>query len=134
MLETPRSARQALEAARTMPICDAAPPETENTIDWLTLKGADITLNVPELSPAARRAPEELRDSEHILQALKKLLSPDDERASAHIELYIGSPDPPSNEQSHCPPDVQAGNPPSGSTVICLPGDVPSSALLQQFA
>src|SRR5437667_12165250 len=74
---------------------ETAPNEAVVEMRWQTLKGAYITIRAPHGSPIAERGPEELREAELCLQALTKILSPDEERASGHIVLCVdGTGDP----------------------------------------
>ncbi len=70
-----------------MTIREAAPDPV--VVEMETFKGAHITIHAPKGSPIAERGPEELREAEQFVQALKKLLSPDEERADIHIVLEV---------------------------------------------
>src|SRR5215472_15528012 len=57
--------------------------------EWLTYSGAEVTLSVGKRSAAVEQAQTELRASEQIVEALRRLLEPTEEQASGSIEIYL---------------------------------------------
>src|SRR4051812_37300395 len=71
---------------------EIAPNLRENKLDQETYTGAGVTIHAPAGPPIADRADSLLRAAERILEYLKKVLMPDDERSDAHLNIFVDRP------------------------------------------
>jgi ABC-type multidrug transport system fused ATPase/permease subunit len=69
--------------------CETTPEMDGTGRVWQTYAGTNLTIHVPQGSSRAERAPEELRKAEQVVEALRKLLTPPEERAWEPVDIYL---------------------------------------------
>jgi ABC-type multidrug transport system fused ATPase/permease subunit len=78
---------------------EGADSHTSTGRKWEAFAGTHVTLYALQGSSATERAGETLREAEQIIEALRRLLSPEEERNGAPVCIYLTDPTAPTEDR-----------------------------------